>query len=209
MKADIEGPVKDFIRYTGPEMPILPRVVFANLWLFKGIIMNIFAGGNVTNAIIRTTTAPVLLNAGVKDNVIPTKAQAVVNFRILPGDTSGDVMEHLRRVISDDRVNISIVGDIQEPTPVSPLNSFAFEIIHKTIRQVFPDVTVNPLLHVGSTDSRHFTEVSPNIYKFVPILVNQEDLARIHGLNERISMENFINAIGFFYQLIKNTDDKL
>jgi carboxypeptidase PM20D1 len=60
------------------------------------------------------------------------------------------------------------------------------------------------MLAIGATDSRHFSEVSRNIYRFAPMLNNQEDLARIHGLNERISIENFTNATSFFYQLIKN-----
>jgi carboxypeptidase PM20D1 len=204
MKAEISGPVKDFMRFIGPEVPFFPRIVFANQWLFKGIIMKAFAGGNATNAIIRTTSAPTILKAGVKDNVIPTTAEAVVNCRILPGETSQDVIQHLERVISDDRVRLSTMDIIQEPTPVSPLNSYGFDMIHKTIKQVFPEVVLSPLVMIGSTDSRHFTEVSRNIYRFVPLLYYQEDLARIHGLNERISMENFTNAISFYYQLIKN-----
>jgi carboxypeptidase PM20D1 len=80
----------------------------------------------------------------VKDNVIPTKAEAVVNFRILPGETSNDVIKHIQKVISDERVKLSTLGDTQEASPVSPTNSPGFEIIHKTIKQVFPEVVLNP-----------------------------------------------------------------
>jgi len=205
MKAHISGPVKDFIRYTGPEMPFLPRAVFANLWLFEGVIIKIYEGSNTGNAVVRTISAPTILTAGVKDNVIPTKAEAVVNFRILPGETSGDVFHHLKKVIFDERVKISVIDSIQEPSPVSPTNSTGFEIIHKTIKQLFPEVVLNPMLAIGQTDSRHYTGVSNNIYRFAPISFYREDLARMHGLNERISIENFTKATGFFYQLIKNT----
>jgi carboxypeptidase PM20D1 len=206
MKADISGPVKDFLRYTGPEMPFLPKAIFANQWLFKGLILKLYTGSNAGNAGIRTTTAPTIINAGIKDNMVPTKAEAVVNFRIIPGETSEDVIQHLHRVISDDRVNISIVGHAQEPSPVSPINSFGFEIIHTTVKQVFPEVMVNPMLVLGTTDSRHYAEVSKNIYRFIPVLIEQDDLARMHGLNERISITDFNRAIGFYYQLIKNTN---
>jgi carboxypeptidase PM20D1 len=138
MKANISGPSKDFMRYTGPEMPFFPRAIFANQWLFKGVILKIFEGGNASNAAIRTTTAPTIIQAGIKDNMVPTKAEAVVNFRIIPGETSDDVFQHLEKVISDERVKISVVGNIEEPSPVSPLNSAGFETIHTTIRQVFP-----------------------------------------------------------------------
>lgn len=209
MKARITGPVKDFFRYTGPEMPFLPRAVFANLWLFNGVVKKIYTATNTGNAVMRTISSPTMVTAGVKDNVIPTKAEAVVNFRILPGETSHNVIQHLHKVISDDRVKISAFPDIQEPSPISSVDNYGFKTIHTTIRQVFPEVMLSPMLAIGQTDSRHYTEVSNNIYRFIPISLSREDLARIHGLNERISKENFTNAIGFFYQLIKNTDDNL
>jgi carboxypeptidase PM20D1 len=206
MKAFISEPVKEFIRYTGPEMPILPRVIFANLWLFEGVVINIYTGSKAGNAAVRTVNSPTILTAGVKDNVIPTKAEAVVNFRMLPGETSKDVMQHLQKVIADERVKISAYGDIQEPSSVSSINSPGFEILHTTIKQVFPEVMLNPMLAIGQTDSRHYINVSNNIYRFVPITFLEEDLARMHGLNERISIENYHRAIGFYYQLIKNLD---
>ncbi|TVR42717.1 MAG: M20 family peptidase [Bacteroidia bacterium] len=204
MRADIAGPTEDFLRFTGPEMPFLPRIIFANQWLFKPLIINIYEGSNAGNAAIRTTTAPTIIKAGIKDNMIPTKAEAVVNFRIIPGETIEDVVQHVHRVISDDRVKVTIVGQNQEPSPVSPINSPGFGIIHKTIRQVFPEVVVNPMLMLGATDSRHYVEVSSNIYRFIPVTVTQEDLARIHGLDERIGIEDFRKAIGFYYLLVKN-----
>ncbi|MBW6492883.1 MAG: M20 family peptidase [Lentimicrobium sp.] len=204
MKADIAGPAKDFMRFTGPEMPFLPKIIFANQWLLKGIILKIYEGSNAGNAAIRTTTAPTVINAGIKDNMIPTKAEAVVNFRIIPWETSEDVIRHVHRVISDDRVKVTIVDHPREPSPVSPIDSPGFELIHATIRQVFPEVMVNPMLMLGASDSRHFTGMSNNIYRFIPVTFTQEDLARAHGLDERIGIEDFKKAMGFYYVLIKN-----
>jgi carboxypeptidase PM20D1 len=206
MKADIKGPVKDFIRYTGPEMPFFPRLIFANTWLFKRIILNIYEGTNTGNASVRTTAAPTILQAGIKDNMVPTMASAVVNFRIFPGETSDDVIKHVKKVISDDRVIIDVIGDIQEPSPVSSVNSAGFELIHSTIKQIYPDAMVNPMLTLSQTDSRHYASVSRNIFRFYPVTLTQDDLKRIHGVNERISIVDFKKSIGFYYQLIKNMD---
>ena len=137
MKSGISAPVKEFLRYTGPEMPFLPKIIFANQWLFKGLILKIYEGSNAGSASIRTTTAPTIIKAGVKDNMVPTKAEAVVNFRIIPGETSEDVMKHLEMIISDERVKITALNNFQEVSPVSPTNSAGFEIIHTTIKQVF------------------------------------------------------------------------
>ena len=207
MKAEISEPINDFIRYIGPEMPFYARAIFANKWLFKGVILKIYQGSNTSNALVRTTTAPTIINAGSKDNVIPLKAEAVVNFRILPGETCADVIKHLKNVISDERINITEIEGFSDPQPVSPVNVFGFKTILHTIRQVYPDALVAPTMVVVSSDSRHYTEVSKNIYNFAPIILTSEDLARTHGLNERNKIEDFTRGIFFYYQLIKNSNN--
>lgn len=208
MKAKISGPVEDFIRYIGPEMPLYAKFIFANNWLFKGLILNIYTGSSSGNALVRTTTVPTIISAGMKDNVIPAKAEAVVNFRILPDESSKDVIQHLTGVISDQRVKISILEGLREPTPSSPVNVPGFKIISTTIRQVFPEVIVSPTLMLASSDSRKFIAVSNNIYKFVPIVVTSEDLSRIHGLNERTKISDFSRGISFYYHLLKNIQSR-
>ncbi len=204
MKANISEPVNDFINYIGPEMPFYARAIFANQWLFKSVILKIYQGGKNSNALVRTTTAPTIFNAGVKDNVIPTKAEAVVNFRTLPGETSDDVMEHLKTIISDDRVRSLKLQGFREPAPVSPVDVPGFRTIHTTIRQVYPEALVAPTLLLAASDSRKYIEISKNIYNFAPIVVTSEDMARIHGLDERNKIEDYKKGIGFYYILIKN-----
>jgi carboxypeptidase PM20D1 len=207
MKAIISEPLNDFIRYIGPEMPFYARAIFANKWLFKSVILKIYKGSKTSNAMVRTTTAPTILNAGMKDNVIPTKAEAVVNFRILPGETTADVMEHLKSVISDDRVRILKLEGFNEPPPASPVDVSGFRTILTTIRQVYPEALVAPNMMIAASDSRKYIEVSKNIYNFAPIIVTPEDLSRTHGLDERIKTEDFNRGMGFYYLLIKNCDN--
>jgi carboxypeptidase PM20D1 len=204
MKARISAPVDDFIRYIGPEMPFYAKAIFANKWIFKRILLSIYEGSGSGNALVRTTTAPTIFHAGIKDNVIPSKAEAVVNFRILPGETSGDVLRHIDKVVNDSHVKIEPFNeDKSEPSPVSPSNVSGFKNIISALGQVYPEAVIAPTMMLGSSDSRHFTVVTRNIYKFAPIVLNSEDMARIHGLNERTSIEDFKRGIGFYYQLIK------
>jgi carboxypeptidase PM20D1 len=207
MKAEISEPINDFIRYIGPEMPFYAKAIFANKWLFKGVILKIYQGSSTSNALVSTTTALTIINAGSKDNVIPLKADAVVNFRILPGETTADVMEHLKNVISDERVIITEQEGFSNPKSVSPVNVFGFKTILTTIRQVYPEALAAPTMVVVGTDSKHYTDVSKNIYNFAPIVLTSEDLARTHGLNERNKIEDFIRGIFFYYQLIKNSNN--
>jgi carboxypeptidase PM20D1 len=208
MKARISGPVRDFIRYVGPEMPFYAKAVFANRWLFNNLILKVYSGTGSGNALIRTTTAPTILSAGIKDNIVPAKAEAVVNFRILPGETSSDVMAHLEKVIGDKRVIISQLNEgFSEPAPVSPADVPAFRILLATVRMVYPEAVVAPSMMLASSDSKHYRQISKNIYRFAPIIVNPEDMVRIHGINERNRTEDFRRGISFYYNLIRNSNN--
>lgn len=206
MKPQLSGPVKDFIRYVGPEMPFYAKVIFANTWLFKPLLLGIYTGSASGNALVRTTTAPTIINSGVKDNVIPFTAEAVVNFRILPGQSSADVIEHVKRTVDDDRIVIEPSGKfINEPAPYSPANTAGFKTIFTTIRETYPEAVVAPTITLSASDSRHFSVVTENIYRFAPLMMTSEDMARVHGLNERTMITDYLRGISFYYRLIKNS----
>jgi carboxypeptidase PM20D1 len=201
----ITPPVQGFINYVGPEMPFLQKLVFANTWLFKPIILNTYQKTPSGNALVRTTTAPTILQSGVQENVLPTEARGAINFRLLPGHTSADIINHVNKAVNDPRVITSTTRFISNPSPVSPTDSEGFTVISTTIRQLYPEAIVAPNLVLGGTDARNYTSLSPNIYRFSPFPLTKEDLPRIHGINERIAIEDYKLSIGFYYQLIKNS----
>lgn len=205
--AKIDGASKGLLEHVGPEMSLPYKIIFANLWLTNGMLKWQFSQAPASNALIHTTIAPTIIQGGVKDNVLPSVAEAKVNFRILPGETAETVIAQVRRTVADDRINIeqdkTSLGD--NPSKVSETNTFGFLVIQKSIREIFPQVIVTPALVIGATDSRHYKEVSDNIYRFLPVQIANEDLSRIHGQNERVSFENYKNAIRFYRQLILNS----
>lgn len=202
----LEGPARQGFDYLAPEMPFGMKMVLANLWLMGGLVEKKLVVSPATNATIRTTTAVTMFEGGVKENVLPTHASAVVNFRILQGDSISGVIEHARRTIDDPRVHIRTMGPIlSEPSPISDTNSPSFEALQRTIHEVFPGALVAPGQVVGATDSRHFSELSRNIYRFTPMWMGPEDLGRIHGTNERLSVENYEQIVRFYIQLIHNS----
>jgi carboxypeptidase PM20D1 len=203
-KPTITPPVQGFIDYVGPEMPFLQRMVFANTWLFEPVIINIYQKSNSGNALVSTTTAPTIFKSGVKDNILPTEAKAKINFRVLPGITSKDVLEHVKKVIEDERVQVNLVGHTNEPSPVSGTSTVGFDAINRSIRETFPETIVSPYLVLAATDSRYFSKITSNIYRFAPFSLTSEDLSRIHGINERISIEDYNKSIAFYQRLIKN-----
>lgn len=199
------GVMAQFLAHVGPEMPFGMRLVFANRWLFDPLIKRQLSASTSANATIRTTTAPTMLEGSPKENVLAAQARAVVNFRLLPGDSAAGVLGHVRRTVDDPEVQVRAIGKADEPSPVSRTDSPAWHALQRTIRQVYPEATVAPYLVVAATDARYFHSLSPNVYRFMPNLARSEDLARMHGTNERISVEGYRQAVRFYAQLIENT----
>lgn len=207
MPARVRGPSREMLDYLAPEMSWGMRIVFGNRWLFGGVIRRQLEAGRATNAILRTTTAATMIEGSNKENILPTVARARVNYRILPGDTIQDVIDHAKRAVDDPEVIIAIAdeSDANEASPVSPSDSPAFESLHRTIREVFPEALVAPSLVVGATDCRHFVGLSENIYRFQPQVMTGEDLAGIHGTNEHVSVEGYGRSIDFYMRLMRNS----
>lgn len=188
-------PIDSQLEYLGPELPFLSRMAFANPWLFKKQLLE---GLNA-----HTTTAPTIIDGGVKNNVIPTVAEATINFRILPGETIESVQAHIEQIVSD-KVQVEPVGFLTNPPAVSSAASEAYRIVEKTIRSLHPETVVVPGLLGGATDSRYFIEISDEVYRFYPMRISPETMERFHGIDEKISKENYKEIIEFSYQLIKN-----
>jgi carboxypeptidase PM20D1 len=206
--AKLEGLTRQmFTEYLAPEMDFGMRMVMGNPWFFGGVIKSIMTAQPEPNAWLRTTTAATMFEGSIQDNVVPARARAVVNFRILPGESVASVTEHVRQTIDDPQVQIKpLLGpEFTEPSFVSDTSSPNFETLQRTIHQVFPEAVVTPGLLFASTDTRHYLELSDNIYRFGPILAQLEDTSGIHGTNERIPIESYEQTVRFYIQLIRNS----
>ncbi|NNH72390.1 M20/M25/M40 family metallo-hydrolase [Nocardia uniformis] len=164
-------------------------------------ILRVLALRPQTEAMVRTTTAPTVIAGGVKANVLPQRAEALINFRILPGDSVDGVLEHCRRVIKDREVSLELVGMSSEPSaPRSP--GPWFETLAELAREVMPGIGVTSGLVPGATDSRHYDELADTRCNFAPVVLTAADLDRIHGTDERISRANYARLIDFNRRLI-------
>jgi carboxypeptidase PM20D1 len=146
-----------------------------------------------------------MLNAGTADNVLASQATAIVNFRILPGQTVQDVLDHVVDVVDDPQVDVACAEACWDPSSVSPIDGEPFEALARSIRSSFPSVLVAPHLVIGATDARHYQHLSPATYRFLPIALRPADRARMHGTNERIAVDGFAGAIRFYMTLMHIT----
>jgi len=208
LPARLDGPTKHMFKALGAEMKILPRIIMSNQWLFEGLIERIFSSSPAGNAVIRTSTAPTIISAGVKDNVIPAQARAMVNFRIIPGDTPEGIVAMVQEIIDDPRVEVNHPeGQFgRKPAPVSDPATDQFKRLSQNIYEIFPDVIVVPGISPGGTDTKHFIDLSPNIFRFSGMgQTDDSDLKRVHGINERIGIEAYEKGIQFYIHLIRQT----
>lgn len=199
----IRGVAREMFETLAPEMQGLHRVALSNLWLFAPLVQRQLEQGSVTNAMTRTTTAMTMLQAGIKDNVMPAAAEATLNFRLYPGDSRSAVMRHVERTVGSDRYEVIALPGATEASPVSPTASASYARVSRSVRTAFPDAVVAPGLVMGGTDAKHFVDLSDHIYRFSPVRVRPEDTGRIHGADERLGVANYGEMIAFYYHLMR------
>jgi carboxypeptidase PM20D1 len=132
-----------------------------------------------------------------------------VNFRLAPGDDGRSVLSHVRRAVNDPTVEVAPADPARYPpaceaSRVSPDDSPAYGVLSRTIRETFPRVVVAPYLVAGGTDARHYEGLSDNVYRFLPVRLGADDLARIHGADERIARRGYAAAVRFYARLVRN-----
>lgn len=187
-----------------PEMPWAKRVILGNLWLTRGIVTGMLSRSDAASALLHTTMAATMLSASPKENVLAERASAVVNLRLLPGDTIASATAHVQKVLKADSIAVEALGGGWDPSPISPMDAPAYRTLQKTVAQLFPDTAVAPGQVPGGSDSRHYTGVSPCIYRFMPIRVNPDLLKGVHSTNERIPVKDYANAVRYYIQLMRN-----
>ena len=196
--------MKSFLKAIAPEVKGITGFILRHSGIFAFLIKKSFALSPTNNAMIRTTQAVTMLKGSEKENVLPKKASAVINIRILPGDTTESVLERIKGIINDKSVKVEVPEyfDAGNPVDESNLKSEGYKIIEESIHETFPGIFTAPSIVLATTDSRHYKEVSENIFRFVPIRINKSNLKTIHGTNERIKEEDFLKVVDFYKNLI-------
>lgn len=187
------------------ELPFLYRAALANLWLFRPLIERQLSAIPHTNAALRTTVAPTMFQAGIRRNVLPAHAEAIVNFRIHPSDDVESVLAYIERTINNPEIEIRVLEGARNPSTISDTESPSFQQLKHSIWETFGEIPIAPSIFVAASDSRYFLELTDNIYRFRPIRARPEDRHRIHGTDERINVENYDEMIQFQIRIIKNT----
>ena len=204
MPATITPAVRESLYRVGiSSTSFLNRMAANNMWLFEGLAKNIISETREGTAMIHTTIVPTIIESGIKENVIPTHAVAIVNSRILPGENSKTVEDFIRKKINDERVKIRKVSKFDsDPSPATDINSAAYKRIESAVYKTVPNVIPTPYLMIGATDSRHYRRISDGVVNFFPAT----DSKGYHGIDERMPIRDFQRSVNYVMIIIEESN---
>lgn len=153
-------------------------------------------------SLARTTMTVTTLQGSPAHNVIASRASAAVNLRIMVGDSVAAVVEHIRRAVDDDTIRLELV-DANEPSPVSPSDGPAYELLADAIEAVFPDAVVTPYVMMAATDARFFTAICPRVYRFTPFRMTKAQRESIHSYDEHLGVDDFLAGVDWYRRVIE------
>ena len=202
MKPQYTKTVKGLLNIMGRNCSFALKLVFANMWLFSGLVKWLFTKLSAdTRALLTSTFAFTTINGGNQTNIIPNHVEANINVRIAPFDNADDVVKHIKKVLNDDSFIIE-TSDINKMYGECDFNSFGYNLIKETTIETYKNTIVAPFIMLGGTDARHYNEISDCVIRFSPFKVTNEDRKGIHGLNEKIKVENLEKCLEFYQRLL-------
>lgn len=197
---EITGPVRLFLDSIGPLFPFGQRIFLANRWLFGRLVTESLLDSPHTAAMVQTSITTTMISGGNSANVLPATAEAIVNIRLLPGDSTRDAIARIREAIDDPRVDIVTVSNAVEASKVSPAQGPVYSQLEQAIGGLTGSRTVlAPYLFVAGSDSKHYGNLTGHTYRFSGLQLSGDELKTIHGPDERLSIESLASAINFYY----------
>jgi len=186
------------------------KLIFANLWLFRPLVLSIMKRDPETAAMVRTTYALTELEGRRAHNVIPKTAKATVNVRIDPHESISEAMARLKDKftyagIAPDDLNFTLTAPL-DPSPLSPFDDEVFDYLRNVTQSVYPNAGIAPYIQSSCSDARHFSLICPHTYRFAGFLLKGDQRSTIHGVDENLDVESFKRGVGFYIQLIAHLD---
>ncbi|MBQ5969769.1 MAG: M20/M25/M40 family metallo-hydrolase [Clostridia bacterium] len=201
-KASLNTNMKALITAVGKNCTYPVRLVTCNLPLLYPVLLQVAKMIPPAACMVRTTTGVTMTQGSPQSNVLPQRASITVNFRAMPGVTTEDIVNHIKKAVRNKHIEINVLNS-KEASRFSPTDARAYKIIERLCRQIEPNAIVAPYLVMGGTDACNYEPICENIYRYAPFRAGAELLLCTHGTNERVPVSTLADALRFFKNYVR------
>lgn len=195
--------VREMFTRMAPNMTFGMRMIFANLWLFEGLLLKLLPSiSPAAAAMTKTTIAFTTAKGSDGLNVLPQEAYVTANMRFIHHQPNGECMEILRKIAEKYQVEAEPLYQ-DEPCPIVDYQSDAFHLIEEAAAEIYPGVGICPYTMTGGTDAKFYKEICKNALRFAPIYIDGQQYSSIHGIDENIYQGALPKAVDFYKYVIK------
>ena len=201
--AKLTPTVREMFRRMTPNMTLGMRVIFANLWLFEGLLLKLLPViSPAAAAMTRTTIAFTTAKGANGLNVLPQEAYVTANMRFIHHQPNKESIALLGEIAKKYQIETEALYN-DEPCPIVDYKSDAFHLIEDVAAEIYPGVGICPYTMTGGTDAKFYKEICQNAMRFAPIYIDAQQYSSIHGINENIYQGALTKAVDFYKAIIK------
>jgi carboxypeptidase PM20D1 len=197
--------VVEMFQRTAPNMDIGMKTIFANMWLFKPLLVKLLPSINSTaGAMLHTTLAFTMAQGADGCNVLPQQASVVGNMRFIQHQPNEESIALISKMAEKYGLETEVIYQ-DEPCPVVDFKGEAFKLVEEVAADIYPGVGICPYVMTGGTDAKYYSAVSDNCIRFAPLYIDAQQYASIHGLNENIFRGALPGGVDFYKEIIRRS----
>lgn len=195
--------VREMFRRMAPNMNFGMKLIFANMWLFEGLLKKLLPViSSAAGAMIHTTLAFTTAKGSDGLNVLPQEAYVTGNMRFIPHQDTDESIELISKIAKKYDIETEVIYK-DYACPVVNYENAPFRLVEKVASEVYPGIGICPYVMTGGTDAKFYRELSDNCLRFAPLYINDQQYASIHGLNENIYQGALPLGVDFYKKMIQ------
>jgi len=197
--------VQEMFRRMSPNMNFPMKLIFSNMWLFKGLLVKLLPSiSAAAGAMLHTTIAFTTAKGSDGLNVLPQEAYVTGNMRFIGHQDANESIEIITKLAKKFDIEATPL-DYSSSCPIVDYHSDAFHKVEEVAKTVYPGIGICPYVMTGGTDAKFYRDLTPNCLRFAPLYIDNQQYGSIHGLNENIYQGTLPMGVDFYKEMIKKS----